>query len=110
LFPGPLEDSSEYLTERPVWSLAGGVLLIPAALLISAALLVSLVGIALLPLLGIFLAALGVWGYLTVSFWIGDRMFRSFRMYVQGWLSCLLGITVIQVFRWVPLFGSWVMG
>ena len=109
LFPGALEDSSEYLTERPWWSLGGGILLLPATLLITAALVVSLVGIALLPLLGIALAALGIWGYLTVGFWIGDRLFRGVRMYVQSWLACLLGITVIQIFRWVPVFGSWVM-
>ena len=107
LFPAALEDSSEYLSERPVWSLAAGLLVLPGALLVSAALLVTLIGIALLPLLGVFLAGLGVWGYLTVAYWIGDRLFRGVRMYVQGWLSCLLGITVIQVIRWTPLIGLW---
>lgn len=110
LFPGPLEDSAEYLSERPLWSLAGGVLLLPAALLISAALAVSLVGFALLPLVLVALAALGVWGYLTIGFWIGDRLFRGARLYMQAWLSCLLGVAIMQIVRWVPVAGNWITG
>jgi len=110
LFPGPLEDTSDFLTGHPFWSLGAGVLAVPVALVVACALLFSIVGVALLPLLGIALAAFGVWGYITIGFWVGDQFFRAMQMYVQAWLACLLGTTLIQLLRWIPVVGSWILG
>jgi hypothetical protein len=105
LMPSRINRVRDYLTERPIYSMLGGVLLlvglVPTILLLA----VSIIGIPLIPLAILAFMALIIMGLSAMLTWLGYKtpLFRNKKGPVGAMLLGLLAFALISL---IPVAGA----
>lgn len=90
------------LLQNFLWGLLIAVLFIPIILV----LMVSLVGIVLVPLWGMLVAAAGLFGYIAVGHLLGKKTLHAFK--TSGWsmmVETLIGVVLLSLIGLIPVGG-----
>ncbi len=107
LFPGVVATVSHKIRTSPLPSglvgVAGTVLTLPATILLA----VSLIGIPIIPVFLFTLMLIGLAGYISISFLLGDRAAESLNRSQWSLASkTLLGLVIMWFIGFVPFIGS----
>jgi hypothetical protein len=73
-FPAALRRTRQYLVERPGLSVLGGLAIVLGFAPLCVLLVVTIIGIPLIPVAAMILAALLVFGFTVTASWLGDRL------------------------------------
>lgn len=107
LFPGPIEKSRKAIEEKPLQSFFSGVLILALHIPFILLLIVTVVGIFLVPLVGIALLSIAVFGKAVTFLFMGKQIARAVRasFLEHPLVSILLGGAIVYALYMIPFFG-----
>lgn len=101
LFPEPLKATKEGLERRLPDCALVGFLAWPALAVISLTLSISIIGLPLVPFLLALAAAAYVWGFASLSLFLGDKLAKD--RWDNMLVSVLIGVLTLKLLQWVPV-------